>query len=199
MIKAGVGATGRRALFIGHLDDDFAALARREAGLEGRGCLGERECRVERNAKLASIHESSELDQLRPVRFHYEVRRSPGGSAATETRRPPLASTRAHVRGTRRRPCRRRDRPPRAHPPTVRSGHRQLGALQMHVQPGTHLGRGRDDVGAPPAPEPPRELTDTAHRPVHKYPFAGCETTVGEEPLAGAERRQWEPRRSPRG
>ena len=81
------------ALVIGHLDDDLAVLARREAALEGRGCLCECECRVDRNAKLAAIYEFRELDQLRPVRFNYEVGPCPGGSAATETRRPPLASS----------------------------------------------------------------------------------------------------------
>ena len=47
-------------------------------------------------------------------------------------------------------------------------------------------------MGAAPAPELCRELTDTAHRPMDEHPLAGCETTVDEEPLPGAERRQWD-------
>jgi hypothetical protein len=66
-----------RAFVISYLDDDFAMLARREAALEGRGCLGECECRVDRNAKLAAIQEFCDLDQLLPVRFHDEVRPFP--------------------------------------------------------------------------------------------------------------------------
>jgi hypothetical protein len=54
---------------IGHLDDDLAVLACREAAHEGQGCLGERECRVDRNAKLAAVYQFRELDQLRPVRL----------------------------------------------------------------------------------------------------------------------------------
>jgi putative intracellular protease/amidase len=47
-------------------DDDLAVLARGEAALEGRGRLGESERRVDRDAKLATVDEACEFDQLLP-------------------------------------------------------------------------------------------------------------------------------------
>jgi hypothetical protein len=52
-------------------------LARGKAALEGRGRLGERERRVDRNAKLAAVQEARKLDQLLSVRFYHEVRPLP--------------------------------------------------------------------------------------------------------------------------
>src|SRR5205809_1105390 len=57
----------------GNPDDDLAVLARGEAALEGRGRIGKRERRVDRDAELAAVDEARKLDQLLPARFHDEV------------------------------------------------------------------------------------------------------------------------------
>jgi hypothetical protein len=50
--------------------------------------------------------------------------------------------------------------------------------------------RGREDVGATPTGQLRRELADTTDRSVDQHLLAGCEATVIEEPLPGAQRRQ---------
>lgn len=138
-------------------------------------------------------HEFRELDQLRPARFHYEVR--------------PLPS---RLRGDRDEATAPREQRGRAYEEVAANRvEDEIDCFELinelSAPPVDNFVRskrtcslerirrcGRDDVGAAPAPKLCRKLTDTAHRSMHEHSLAGCETTVDEEALPGAKPRQWD-------